>query len=213
MTNKKTTNPPRLASRGDTILSVLISVVIIGSALGVTYYTVNSSFQLGKASQERGFAVDVLNTQIERLKALIDTEPELVFDPDTVTNEIIFDPVSDTFPLTLTPPPGIGQYWGPEFCLKHDDTDTTRDPLPVILVETTPANCSGPQNTGFPVAIAEPVIAIRYLHENPASEVPPGSGNFNDRNRFEIKITWTRTNTDRRIELFYYFRSHPFQFF
>ncbi len=203
MINKKTTNPPRPPSRGDTILSVMISVVIIGSALGVTYYTVNSSFQLGKASQERGFAVDVLNTQTERLKALIDTEPELVFDPDPVINEIIFDPGEDIWPSGLTPQPGIGQYWGPEFCLKHNDTDTDREVQPVILVETTPANCSGPQNTGFPVAIAEPVIAIRYLHEHLT--------NPNDRHRFEIKITWTRTNTDRRIELLYYFRSHPLQ--
>ena len=203
MTNKRTANPSRPASRGDTILSVLISVVIIGSALGVTYYTVNSSFQLGKASQERGFAVDVLNTQIERLKALIDTEPELVFDPDPAINEIIFDPGADICLLTPTPPPGIGQCWGPEFCLKHNAANIDRELQPVILVETTPADCSGPQNTGFPVAIAEPVIAIRYLHEHLT--------NPNDRHRFEIKITWTRTNTDRRVELLYYFRSHPLQ--
>ena len=95
---------PRLADRkprprGDTILSVMISVVIIGSVIGTTYHLVNSSLRLGRAGQERSHAVNVIDIQIERIKAVLDLEPDRIF--------------KDTGGVLNTPPQGFGD----KFCL------------------------------------------------------------------------------------------------
>ncbi len=191
--------------RGDTILSVMISVVIIGSVMGTTYHLINSSLRLGRSAQERGHAINVINIQIERLKAVLDLEPDRIFkDPGMVLS---------------TPPPPTGGF-GRRFCLTLDKSASTAaiPPRPIIDIRVDAsldtadpnhpdptrnilhADCQGVQ-IGFPVPNAEPRVEIRYQETN--------LSNTNDTNRFEIKIFWTAIGSSRTEELTAYYRSHP----
>ena len=174
-------------SRGDTILSVLISVVIIGSVIGTTYYVVNSSLRLGRAGQERGHALNVVHNQIERIKAVLDTDPDRIF-MDSESHGLIGSP-----PWT----------WGSEFCLWHDPSAMPAPPgaPPSILIRlANGTDCSGIRSE-FPVLIANPKVTIQYQHEE-STHIP------GDNNRFRIKIVWIGAD-GRDEELVAYFRSHP----
>lgn len=181
--------------RGDTILSVMISVVIIGSVLGATYYAVNSSLKLSRDGQERSYALNAIQNQIERIKAIADTAPDRLFDPSNNT---------DAAKIHHSTDPAV---WGPDFCLHHDPTASPAPegapPSILIMEASTTGNCSG-ANSGFPAALsdlAKPNIAVRYLHE--------GGSNPGDDNRFHIRMTWTNLIGDGEAILDGYFRTHP----
>lgn len=186
--------------RGDTILSVMISVVIVGSVIGTTYYIVNSSLRLGRSAQERSAALNVINTQLERLKALLDVDPDIIFED--------------------TPPPmGLGvkaaSGFGLRFCLTLDEAASALANEPRVVIEVggyDPAHPTDPDRSlidgdckgrgiGFPVADADAEVEIRYQAVNPS--------NADDTNRFVIRATWTTIGSDRRESLFDYYRSHP----
>lgn len=185
-------------SRGDTILSVMISVVIVGAVIGVTYQLVNSSVQLGIAGRERSLAGNIAQTQIERIKALVANNPHHIFDD---TSGFVIDRYS-------TPPNDPIPGFGPVFCLHHDPVPTAQ---PQIDIKTG-TDCRGPLNTGFLVGIAEPEIEVRYKHCSSDGATPPAClppGTDTDRNRFEIKVIWTSVGTSNRENYPAYFRSHP----
>ena len=172
----------------------MMSVVIIGSVLGVTYYSVNSSLRLGRASQERGFAVNVANTQIERLKALLDKESG---------RNAIFEGHGTGGILNRA------GGWGDRFCLKNDEGVTIPSLLPAIEIQNSwPSGCEGPHDIAFPVTNAEPKVSIRYKKNDEPLAINP-MRNPNDCHRFEIKTAWTAIGTDRQEDLIYYFSSHP----
>lgn len=54
--------------RGDTIIEVLFSVVIIGLALGAAFTLANRSLNIGRAAQERTEALKIAESRIELLK-------------------------------------------------------------------------------------------------------------------------------------------------
>ena len=203
---------PRLASqkpspRGDTILSVMISVVIIGSAIGTTYQLVNSSIRLGRSAHERGYAINTVNIQIERVKAVLDTNPDSIFE--------------DSLGLLGTPATGFGN----KFCLVFKSeaaaldptvdaavlSDEQTGPWPIIymmVAGTDPMNTSHPdcQNgpeIGFPVVDAEPRVEVEYQKVSASATRP------NDTDRFKITVHWTAIGSSRIESLTAYYRSHP----
>ncbi len=74
------TNRPE---RGDTLVEVMIAIAIISLILGGAYVTTNRSLQATRAAQERAVALKLAESQIERLKGLIATNPSAV---QTATN-------------------------------------------------------------------------------------------------------------------------------
>ena len=196
----------KLTARGDTILSVMISVAIIGSVIGTTYHLISSSLRLGRSGQEREHAINVVNTQVERLKTILDLEPDQ-------------DQIFKDHPTNFQTPAGGG--FGQRFCLDLNESASAAEvpPRPVIVIRVDPdpdpndpnsstdptrnklhANCQG-ERIGFPVRDAEPTVEIRYQAKHQT--------NINDTNRFEVKVSWTAIGSDRREKSVAYYRLHP----
>src|SRR5579859_5049906 len=55
--------------RGDTIVEVMVSVVVLGLVLGTAYSLSNKSLKTGTQANQRSQALSVASSQIERLKA------------------------------------------------------------------------------------------------------------------------------------------------
>ena len=156
-------------ARGDTILSVLISVVIIGSVISATYFAVNSSLQLGRKSQERERALNAANNQVERIKALLDGD----------NKDIIFKDNTPGYLSRILNTPTRG--FGYKFCLVVQGAsrknslvmgvqvdDTVPDPLDP-LNNRLHSDCQDPDETGLP-ADAQARIEVRYQrHRIPQS--------------------------------------------
>lgn len=193
--------------RGDTILSVMISVVIIGSVISATYYAINRSLSLGRASYERSHASNVASIQLERLKALMDKDPDVIFEDASGINWH----KSNT-------PPQLG--FGHKFCLMLDEANSGPgtlifDPGLATIPKkhaVDPANevhddCKNPDRIHFPSPDAQPRVEIRYQAKH-TDQVNKAS----DNNRFEIAVYWTRIGSDETEELKIYWRSHPLIF-
>lgn len=58
-------------SRGDTLVEVLIALAVLTTILVGAYITANRSQNTNQASQERGEAIKIVESQIERLKGLL----------------------------------------------------------------------------------------------------------------------------------------------
>ncbi|PJE65671.1 hypothetical protein COU91_00395 [Candidatus Saccharibacteria bacterium CG10_big_fil_rev_8_21_14_0_10_47_8] len=67
-------------SRGDTIVEVLISVTIISFVLGAAYLLTSHSLQAGLAAREHTEALNFVQGQIERLKAVKEQASKAEFD-------------------------------------------------------------------------------------------------------------------------------------
>ncbi len=65
--------------RGDTIVEVLISIAVVSLILGGAYVTTNRSLQNTRASEERGNALKLVESQIEQLKGMIAQNSSAVF--------------------------------------------------------------------------------------------------------------------------------------
>jgi prepilin-type N-terminal cleavage/methylation domain-containing protein len=65
--------------RGDTIVEVLIVIAVVSLILGGAYVTTNRSLQATRSAQERSIALKLAETQLERLKGLVETSPTLIF--------------------------------------------------------------------------------------------------------------------------------------
>jgi type II secretory pathway pseudopilin PulG len=81
----------KLSSSGDTIVEVLLALAVIGAVLGGAYVTANRNTQTNIGSQERLTAIKLGESQLERLKATVETQ-ELT--PTAVLNR------SSTFCIT-----------------------------------------------------------------------------------------------------------------
>lgn len=67
--------------RGDTMVEVLIAIAVVSLILGGAYVTTNKSLQATRAAQERSVALKLAESQIERLKGLVESQPDLIFGP------------------------------------------------------------------------------------------------------------------------------------
>lgn len=71
------------SERGDTIVEVLIAIAVISLILGGAYVTTNRSLQATRAAQERSTALKLAESQVERIKGLAASNPDLVFNGPT----------------------------------------------------------------------------------------------------------------------------------
>jgi len=58
--------------KGDTIVEVMIVLAILGSALGISYATVNQSLLDTRQAQEAAQAAQIVQTQVEELRTMTD---------------------------------------------------------------------------------------------------------------------------------------------
>jgi type II secretory pathway pseudopilin PulG len=65
--------------QGDTIVEVLIAIAVVSLILGGAYVTTNRSLQTTRAAEERGNALKLSESQVERLKGLAKTNPTSIF--------------------------------------------------------------------------------------------------------------------------------------
>ncbi len=69
----------RLTSVGDTIVEVLIALTIISLVLGGAYVSASRSLNNGRQAQERGEALKLVQSQIERLKFIASGSDNTIF--------------------------------------------------------------------------------------------------------------------------------------
>lgn len=69
--------------RGDTIVEVMIVLAVLGLAIGISYATANRSLQNTRQAQENSQASELLESQVEQLRA--STDPTLYTNPPTTT--------------------------------------------------------------------------------------------------------------------------------
>ncbi|HSX30213.1 MAG TPA: prepilin-type N-terminal cleavage/methylation domain-containing protein [Candidatus Saccharimonadales bacterium] len=65
--------------RGDTIVEVLIAMAVVSLILGGAYVTTNRSLLATRSAQERSIALKLAESQMERLKSLVATNPDQIF--------------------------------------------------------------------------------------------------------------------------------------
>lgn len=65
--------------RGDTIVEVLIAVAVVAVVLAGAYVATNRSLLTTRSSQERVNALKLAEAQIEQIKGLADSQPEVLF--------------------------------------------------------------------------------------------------------------------------------------
>lgn len=75
----KITDRLKRGERGDTLVEVLITIVVISVVLGGAYVTVNRSLTATRSAQERSIALKLAESQIEQLKGLITTDSTQIF--------------------------------------------------------------------------------------------------------------------------------------
>lgn len=85
--------------RGDTIVEVLIAIAVISLILGGAYVTTNTSLRATRSAQERGNALKLVESQVEQLKGLVDTNPSAVFggatpSPFCIYNNVVVAPAT-----------------------------------------------------------------------------------------------------------------------
>jgi type II secretory pathway pseudopilin PulG len=69
----------QLNSKGDTIVEVLITIAVLSSVLAGAYVTVNRSYINARRAQERSEATKYVETQLEQLKSLKDSNTVNIF--------------------------------------------------------------------------------------------------------------------------------------
>lgn len=75
--------PSQIKEKGDTIVEVLISIAVVSLILGGAYATTNRSLLATRDAEERGNAIKLVESQVERLKNLAKTNPTAIFGPGT----------------------------------------------------------------------------------------------------------------------------------
>lgn len=70
-----------MRERGDTMVEVLIAIAVVSLILGGAYVTTNKSLQATRAAQERSIALKLAESQLERVKGLVASNPTSVFGP------------------------------------------------------------------------------------------------------------------------------------
>src|SRR5687768_7126431 len=69
----------QLSERGDTLVEVLIAIAVASLILGGAFVTTNKSLQATRDAQERGNAFKLVESQVERIKNLAASNPDVLF--------------------------------------------------------------------------------------------------------------------------------------
>lgn len=69
----------KLHQKGDTIVEVLLAIAVASAVLGGAFVSANRSFQGVRQSQERGEALELIEAQLERLKAAAKDDTKGIF--------------------------------------------------------------------------------------------------------------------------------------
>lgn len=69
--------------RGDTIVEVLIAIAVISLVLAGAYVTTNRNLLATRAAQERGNALTLAESQLEQIKSLAVSDPDVLFGAGT----------------------------------------------------------------------------------------------------------------------------------
>lgn len=64
--------------RGDTLVEVLIAIAVVSMVLGGAYAVTNRSLLATRAAQERAIALKLAESQVERIKGIMATNPDSV---------------------------------------------------------------------------------------------------------------------------------------
>lgn len=85
----------RQNSRGDTIVEVLLALTVLTAVLVGAYVTANRSQQASQAAKERGEAVKLAESQLERLKGILTKSPATIFPPNSfcIKDDNTFEPI------------------------------------------------------------------------------------------------------------------------
>ena len=114
------------SERGDTLVEVMIAIAIVSLILGGAYVTTNRSLQATRAAQERAIALKLAESQVERLKELIATNPTAV---QTATNPFCVS-YTTGLPVATT---------NAECALSADGLQTTSEPIfRISIIRTGP---------------------------------------------------------------------------
>lgn len=96
----------RLGDIGDTIVEVLIALTVISLVLGGAYVSANRSLNNSRQAQERGEALKIVQSQVERLKFVASGSDDTIF---IIPNTFCFDSNNTihtaTNPARVTNPP------------------------------------------------------------------------------------------------------------
>lgn len=97
----------KLNSRGDTIVEVLISILVVSAVLAGAYVSATRSLNNSRQSQERAEALKLLEAQVEQVKQLANTDDDDIFS----TGELFCinnGAIADATASSLATMPGLG---------------------------------------------------------------------------------------------------------
>ena len=118
----------RLRDRGDTIVEVMVVLAVLGLAIGISYATANRSLLATRGAQENSQATELLQAQIEQVRALSTVTGSAIY--TTLFNRFCID----TSNLSVVAFPNSG-------------------PLTQTNTTTYPAAC-GPINTYYYISVS-----------------------------------------------------------
>lgn len=81
----------KLGERGDTIVEVIIVIAVVSLILAGGFVTTNHSLQSTRDAQERGSSLKLAESQMEQIKDLAETNPDLLFGAGAPTPFCISD--------------------------------------------------------------------------------------------------------------------------
>lgn len=90
------------ASRGDTIIEVIIGIAVLGTVMAAAYISVTHSLQVGTDSGNRGQAGGFMQQQIETIKYAEQNDPAAI--------SSYTDPANYGKPFCIGPPPGTARF-------------------------------------------------------------------------------------------------------
>lgn len=64
----------RLNQTGDTIVEVLLAIAIVSAVLGASFTAINQSTQVNRQAQERSYALELAESQLELLASISNKE-------------------------------------------------------------------------------------------------------------------------------------------
>ena len=105
------------SERGDTIVEVLISIAVVSMVLAGAFVVTNRSLQATRSSQERSIALKLAESQLEQIKGIVSSQPDLLFGASAPTTFCIVSgaPVAATNPGCATDSSGAANTNEPVF--------------------------------------------------------------------------------------------------
>lgn len=93
-----------LGNRGDTIIEVLLAITIVSTMLGGAYVLSNRTLNNNRQSQERGEAIKIAESQIERLKSAFSVDNNLALPSNVFCMDSSNDVKDANTPIVISVP-------------------------------------------------------------------------------------------------------------